>query len=81
MGQVRVKGKYSKRVCLPHGYESKDISALQKFKSLCNANIPKCKEKGCWAGGDTGGWFGIQSDGSVLLDTKTCPFKIKNVLK
>lgn len=62
-GQVRVKGKYDKRVCQPDGYEYQDISAMQRFKDLCNREVRSCND--CWAGGDTGGWFGIQEDGTV----------------
>lgn len=65
MGQVRVKGNYENRICLPEGYESADISALDLFKKICNENISNCSNGGCWAGGDTGGWFGIQEDGSI----------------
>ncbi len=59
MGQIRVKGRYDGRICKPDQFETKDISAEQKFKDLCNKHIPVCV-KNCWAGGDTGGWFGIQ---------------------
>lgn len=59
MGQIRVKGRYVERVCKPDQYETKDISAEKKFKDLCNKHIPECVNN-CWAGGDTGGWFGIQ---------------------
>lgn len=62
-GQVRVSGKYQDRVCRPKGFETADVSAAQKFKDLCAKHIAGCK--GCWAGGDTGGWFGIQENGSV----------------
>ena len=67
MGQIRVSGKYSKRICLPKGYENADISSKKHFKDLCR-KIPSCSDGKCWAGGDTGGWFGIQEDGSVELD-------------
>lgn len=60
MGQVRTKGQYVNRVCQPAGYESKDISAADSFKQLCAAKIATCRDYSCWAGGDTGGWFGIQ---------------------
>lgn len=60
MGQVRVKGQYVSRVCQPDGYQEKDISTAQQFKLLCAKKITTCKETECWAGGDTGGWFGIQ---------------------
>ena len=57
-GQLRVPGYYIGRICVPHGYEHKDISASPYFKNLCNQHIHSCN-KNCWAGGDTGGWFGI----------------------
>jgi len=61
LGQVRVAGKYVGRVCRPTGNETSDISAMEEFKSLCNTTFATCEnaEGGCWAGGDTGGWFGI----------------------
>lgn len=65
MGQVRVGGRYIKRVCHPENYVNKDISAEQYFKHLCNRTFPDRCTTGCWAGGDTGGWFGIQEDGSI----------------
>lgn len=64
-GLVRVPGAYpvsvasnfpDDRVCRPRGFERADISALRAFKELCNRNIPSC-HGGCWAGGDTGGFF------------------------
>lgn len=60
LGQVRVAGKYANRICQPTGYEGKDVSSVATFKQLCSDKIPSCKNIECWAGGDTGGWFGIQ---------------------
>jgi hypothetical protein len=61
MGQVRVEGHYDKRICQPKGYESKDISAESTFKQLCENHLKQqCAQLSCWAGGDTGGWFGVQ---------------------
>lgn len=62
-GQIRVEGRYVNRICRPRGFEEADVSAVESFKKLCNAKVPGCKD--CWAGGDTGGWFGIQENGSV----------------
>jgi hypothetical protein len=59
MGQIRLKGRYIGRIFHPQGFEGKDISAVQKFKTLCNQTFPAARSGG-WAGGDTGGWFGIQ---------------------
>lgn len=59
-GQLRLRGDYIGRVCHPAGYRNKDISAAQKFKFLCSRYLQESCRGGCWAGGDTGGWFGIQ---------------------
>ena len=59
MGQVRVAGKYAGRICEPTNFAGKDISGHDPFKALCNEKIPSCAGAHCWAGGDTGGWFGI----------------------
>ncbi len=58
MGQIRLQGRYIGRIFHPKGYEGKDISAAQEFKDLCNETFPTARSGG-WAGGDTGGWFGI----------------------
>jgi hypothetical protein len=60
MGQIRTKGKYIQRICQPEGFVNKDISAAAQFKQLCSEKIAACKDSSCWAGGDTGGWFGVQ---------------------
>ncbi|KTD52345.1 hypothetical protein Lqui_1189 [Legionella quinlivanii] len=59
MGQIRVPGTYVARLCQPAGFENQDISKAEQFKQLCTSKISACKGS-CWAGGDTGGWFGIQ---------------------
>ena len=58
-GQVRVEGAYEGRLCLPTGHETADISAEQSLKDLCGKHVASCGHN-CWAGGDTGGWFGIR---------------------
>ncbi|AHE67846.1 hypothetical protein [Legionella oakridgensis] len=60
MGQIRVKGQYLNRICQPEHYQNQDISKAESFKKLCSEKIASCKNIECWAGGDTGGWFGIQ---------------------
>lgn len=60
MGQVRVPGQYIGRICQPKAYEWQDISGVASFKTLCAEKIKTCAAGACWAGGDTGGWFGIQ---------------------
>ncbi|QFS51375.1 hypothetical protein [Nostoc sphaeroides] len=63
MGQIRLQGRYSGRIFQPKGYEGKDISGAQEFKTLCNQTFPAALSS-AWAGGDTGGWFGIQPTNS-----------------
>lgn len=60
MGQIRVKGTYVKRICQPDGYQNLDISKSEQLKGLCSEKIEACRGANCWAGGDTGGWFGVQ---------------------
>ncbi|KTC79511.1 hypothetical protein Lche_1531 [Legionella cherrii] len=60
MGQIRVRGRYVDRICQPEGYKGIDISTIGHFKFLCSVKIDACKNNSCWAGGDTGGWFGVQ---------------------
>ncbi|AFW97183.1 hypothetical protein ANA_P10014 (plasmid) [Anabaena sp. 90] len=58
IGQIRLQGKYIGRIFHPAGYEGQDISAAEEFKQLADETFPSCQGD-CWAGGDTGGWFGI----------------------
>jgi hypothetical protein len=69
IGMVRVPGKYNNnRSCIPTGTAGKDVSGSKTFKMLCNNSFKKqCSitSYGCWAGGDTGGWYGMQQSKSV----------------
>lgn len=67
LGQVRVAGKYNIRVCEPTNYAGKDISADVTFKTICTEKIASCAGGHCWAGGDTGGWFGIQPNNEMTI--------------
>lgn len=58
IGQIRVKGEYSGRVCVPFEYNKPDLETSETFKDLCSKTF-KCIGSSCWAGGDTGAWFGI----------------------
>jgi hypothetical protein len=60
IGQIRVPGQYQNGICIPKNYADKDISAATHFKKLCTKQISACNKGGCWAGGGTGGWFGMQ---------------------
>lgn len=59
MGQIRVPGKYEGRTCIPKHFKEKDIGGEKQLKRLCKKKIKSCGKR-CWAGGDTGGWFGVQ---------------------
>lgn len=56
VGQIRLKGRYIGRIFHPEGYEGKDLSAAIEFKQMCREAFGV---EG-WAGGDTGGWFGLE---------------------
>ncbi|WP_017306158.1 hypothetical protein [Spirulina subsalsa] len=56
VGQIRLQGRYIGQIFHPMGYEGQDISAATAFKQLADEVFPEC-EGGCWAGGDTGGFF------------------------
>ena len=72
LGQVRVAGKYNNRVCEPTNFAGKDISADVTFKTICSAQVKTCVGGQCWAGGDTGGWFGLQEP-SVIPGVPSAP--------
>ncbi len=67
LGQVRIAGKYNVRVCEPTNYAGKDISGDATFKAICTEKIEACKGANCWAGGDTGGWFGVQPNNEMSI--------------
>lgn len=61
MGQVRVKGEYVDRIFVPEGYRLGDeITRDPKILETCEKYIPDMQND-FWIGGDTGGWFGIDS--------------------
>ncbi|MFI4938329.1 MAG: hypothetical protein ACHQJ6_07470 [Candidatus Berkiellales bacterium] len=58
MGQIRVQGIYHQSLCIPKGYENKDIRTAKEFKQQCAAEFPKqCKNNRCWVGAETANWF------------------------
>ncbi len=58
MGQVRVKGNYHDAMCIPTGFDSKDLSSAKEMKELCEKAFPVMCEKGaCWADGKTSNWM------------------------
>jgi hypothetical protein len=59
VGQIRLPGHYDGRTFQPRGYAGKDISTASHFKQLCGKALAACRGNACWAGGDTGGWFGV----------------------
>lgn len=60
VGQVRLRGAYNGRIFQPAGYRGVDISASPHFKQVCTQALAACQDNACWAGGDTGGWFGVR---------------------
>lgn len=58
MGQVRVEGRYRDGLCLPKGYENKDVRSAKALKEKCEQSFPtKCENNSCWADSHTSNWF------------------------
>ena len=58
IGQIRVKGMYSGKQCIPEGFANQDLRIAEELKEKCQAHFPTHCEKGnCRAGGYTGHWF------------------------
>ena len=57
-----VPGHYEGRIFKPKGFEEIDLSKSPHFKRNCHEKFPNvCPgEESCWAGGDTGGYYGFE---------------------
>ena len=55
-------GSYEGRIFKPRGYEGDDLSTSAHFEALCHTKLPdECSDETiCWAGGDTGGYYGFE---------------------
>ncbi|MFW7380828.1 MAG: hypothetical protein ACOH5I_18580 [Oligoflexus sp.] len=60
-GQFRVQGAYQGRICQIPGREEENLVEAIDLREKCGELIQSCGPNECWAGGDTGGWFGIAS--------------------
>ena len=58
LGQIRVRGRYEGRICVPDGDDNVDLATDAKLRQLTNHLFPD-HPGGTWPGGDTGGWFGV----------------------
>ena len=58
VGQVRFEGRYTNGICVPKGYEQKDIRAAKELKVKCEESFPdKCEKRSCQVHGLTSQWF------------------------
>lgn len=58
MGQVRVKGGYHNALCIPTGFEHKDLRTSKDMKEVCEKAFPAmCEKEKCWVDGKTSEWF------------------------
>lgn len=57
-----IPGHYEGRIFKPKGYEIDDLGESPQLKALCHEHMPEAcpNETTCWAGGDTGGYYGFQ---------------------
>ena len=57
-----IPGYYEGRLFRPQGFEGADLSESDHFRMMCHRNLPTAcpDETICWAGGDTGGYYGFQ---------------------
>lgn len=51
MGQLRVKGYYSRTIC--------EDGPIEDYAAECGRYLPACAGGICWGGSDTGGFFGL----------------------
>lgn len=62
IGMVRVKGKYIGRVFYPEGYqEGANITQDKAILEICHNYFPSHRGA-LWIGGDTGNWYGNQTE-------------------
>ena len=58
VGQMRFEGHYANGICIPKGFESKDIRKAKEFKVKCEESFPeKCEKGSCDVHGLTSHWF------------------------
>lgn len=58
MGQIRVEGHYHNGLCIPKGYENKDVRTSKEMKEACEKSFPAmCEKATCTANGLTANWF------------------------
>ncbi len=58
VGQIRVRGRYEGRICVPDGDDNVDLGTDTKLGRVADRLFPD-HAGGVWVGGDTGGWFGV----------------------
>ena len=58
VGQIRVRGRYEGRICVPDGEDNADLRSDGELGRVANRLFPDHRG-GVWVGGDTGGWFGV----------------------
>ncbi len=61
LGVVRIAGRYNEGICEPTNFAGKNITGEPIFKTICTDKIESCIGGHCWAGGDTGQFFNVNS--------------------
>jgi hypothetical protein len=66
-------GRYDGRIFKPMGFEDVNLSESAYFKALCHeTHAAECpSETDCWAGGDTGGFYGLKQQSELTGASET----------
>lgn len=58
MGQIKIKGEYHNGLCIPKGFEDKDLRVSKEISQQCEYAFPeRCEKQSCWASGHTNNWY------------------------
>jgi len=73
-------GHYDGRIFKPIGFENVNLAESAYFQALCHETRPAAcsSETKCWAGGDTGGFYGFKQEDAAnddLTDASDTPGK------
>ena len=70
-GYYATDGIYTGRICRPDGFMG-DISPKDStYSAKCSSTVEYCKTNVCWAGGDTGGFYGRTNETETAINSQS----------